>query len=661
MNNFLVELLVEEIPANLQQEALKAFADLIISGLKSERIFYSNVHACISPRRVVFSADLCPVVEEFCEEKKGPQVIASVQIIDKFLKANGISRADCVEKEIEKKRFIFARIVHPERKTIDLLPDIIKNAIVNIPWKKSMHWGTHLFHFVRPLRGIMAIFDNQKINVEIKRIDLHSVDYTVGHRFMDPRRIEPTNFDDYVSKLRNAFVIVDHVERERIILDEISKIEKRYGIKVDVPSKLLTEIVGLVEYPVVLVGKIPDKFMVLPEEVITTPMTDHQRYFHTKVDYKLSPYFVFVANNVTVDNGALIIKGNERVLNARLEDALFFFNVDLQKPLESSSDKLKKIVFHEKLGTLYERVLRIDKVCDFVCSDLNATDTETVLIKRANALAKCDLTTNMVCEFTELQGIMGGHYASMQGENPVVCEIVRYQYAAADDIPNRICALYYIADRIELITGFFSIGKVPTGTKDPFALRRAAIGILKLINRFSLDINLRKLICNTLTLFGINNTDVVDEIINFIYDRLKVALKESGIGHNIVVSLLKSNRRVLQIFNDAAQLHTFFITEQGKRLEQCYKRAFNIIEGNCDIDVDSSLFEEQVECDLYSSLQKLVSNDKADISDYLHNLLPLVGIIDDFFEKVLINCTDEQKHKNRINLITRFAMTSPIL
>ena len=660
MSNLLVELMVEEIPARMQSDAINSFSKLLTEAFDRSHITYGNTHACISPRRIVLSADMDPIITGFTEEKKGPQVSAPTQIIDKFLKANGISRADCVEKEIDNKRFVVAYIRHEDQNTIDLLPAIVKEAIVNIPWPKSMHWGDHLFYFVRPLRGIMAIFDGQRIDIEIKRIGLSSRSYSFGHRFLDPRKIEANSFAEYQQKMRDSFVIVDHNERRQIVQNAVRKIEKEHGIDVEVSEGLMNEIVGLVEYPVVLLGKIPERFMALPEEAVITPMKVHQRYFPTRRNGKLAPYFVFVANNVTIDNGKTIIKGNERVLNARLADALFFFNADLQKPLEESIDRLKKIIFHESLGTIYDRIVRIGCVCDHLCDALGAQISEEnrAHLKRANRLAKCDLITNMVCEFTELQGIMGGHYAKIQGENAAVCAAISDQYKMPDDISDFVSALFYVADHIELITGFFAIDKTPTGTKDPFALRRAAIGIVKIIRKFGLNIDLKRLIVDTLACFG-KDPAYADKIVAFILERLKVLLKNEGIMHEVVSSLLKDSN-VLIICRKAQELNNFLQTEKGVQLHLCYKRARNMIGENKDTRVDESLLYENEEKDLYHSItqfQREVGH-AVDIKTYLKLSLEMIASVEAFFEKVLVNADNQRLKTNRINLLTSFLKTS---
>jgi glycyl-tRNA synthetase beta chain len=272
-----------------------------------------------------------------------------------------------------------------------------------------MRWGINRFCFVRPLRNIMAIFDGHPLDISFDEIGLKSCNHTYGHRFLAPQKVEARNGNEYLEKMKNSFVVADSNERERIIREKFKELESKLSISIEVDEKLLEEVVGLVEYPVVLLGKIPEKFMKLPDEAITMPLRIHQRYFPVRNGEKLAPYFVFIANNIAADGGKTIIAGNEKVLAARLADALFFFETDLQKPLESRLEELKKITFNEGLGTIFDRVNRITNVCDYLCESLRIGNSRP--LRRASILAKCDLSTNMVREFPELQGIMGAHYA----------------------------------------------------------------------------------------------------------------------------------------------------------------------------------------------------------------------------------------------------------
>ncbi len=674
MSNFLLEVLVEEIPARFQSGAISEFEKLMTAEFDKQKISYSDVKSFISPRRIVFSADLSEQTQDFQEEKKGPQVTAPSEVIEKFLKANGVTREDCFEKTIDKKTFVFLAIHHRAKNTRDCLAEIIKKSIMSLSWKKSMHWGSHQMHFVRPIRNILAVFGEKVIDFSFDEIGLKSTTQTFGHRFLAPVAFSVRNAEDYLRKLEENFVVVDREQRRKIVLDEIKSIEQKHSISVAVSEDLMNEVIGLVEYPVVLMGKVPSKFMKLPEEAIITPMKVHQRYFPTRdKDGKLAPYFVFVANNSAVDGGKTIIAGNERVLNARLADALFFFETDLQKPLDSHLDSLKKITFNVKLGSVFDRIQRVTNLCRFATAELKSQNsfidesTENLLVRIAT-LAKCDLSTSMVYEFPELQGIMGAHYARIQGENPEVCTAIREQYLQGDELSSPISAFYSLVDKIELITSFFAIGKEPTGSKDPFALRRAAISILKIIKKYNIKADLEKLSKKAFEqLPGDDlNPKTVERVIAFIMERFKVLLKDSGIDHDLVLSLINSSRDILLIYQKSAILNEIMKTSKGEKLMSGYKRAKNIIENNAMTEINSSLFSEDEELALFdkiceletrlSEIEQHESNICARFEKELDACVSMEESISNFFDKVLVNTKNQLVKQNRLNMLTKLVL-----
>lgn len=681
MNDFLLEILVEEIPSRFQDNAIKEFTNLIIDRFKEHRIEYDNVRSFVTPRRLVISAELSPRIPEFIEEKKGPQTVAPKEIIDKFLQVNGVSLDQCTEKVIDKKKFICASIKHEEKSTLTFLANIIRYSLAAISWPKSMHWGRHAFHFVRPIRNVMAFFNNIPVEVSLDDISLKSQDYTFGHRFLSPQKLKATNIEEYLTVMKKASVIVSSDERKRIILDGFKDIEARYDISVEVTDSLLNEVVGLVEYPVVLVGQVPELFMKLPEEVIITPMRTHQRYFPTRnAEGKLAPFFVFVANNLTTDNGKTVIKGNERVLNARLSDAYFFFETDLKKPLESYLDNLKKITFQEKLGSVYERTRRLINVCNFVFEDVSKHNsgfsaTTGALLRRAATLAKCDLSTMMVCEFTELQGIIGGYYAQIQGENPAVSNAIRDQYRTVDEISSLVSALLALTDKIEIITSFFAIGKEPTGSKDPFALRRAAIGILKIIQKQEITLDLRDIVSKTFNQLNIpnKNENTVNNVISFIMGRLQVLLKDAGISSEIAKSIVNSESDVLKAIKKAQILNEVLQSELGSKLVSQFKRARNIIQTDATLSVvDESLLidaDEQALFNAITMLEKRVTDLEKDASldscdKFKRQLTEIIAIepyVSNFFTNVLVNATDKKVQLNRLAILNKLLYIFTVL
>lgn len=667
MNEFLLEILTEEIPARFQKGAISDFEHLITDNLSKVGISFSNVQSYISPRRIVFSADLSPLVPEFVEERKGPQVTAPKEVIEKFLAAVGVSRDQCKEKTIDKKTFVVASIVHEAQQTEHLLGKIVKDAISGIKWLKSMHWGEHSFNFARPIRNIMCVFAGKLVEVDFsEEINLKATNYTFGHRFMAPGKIFASNIGEYLQKMKDAFVIVDQNVRRKIILDGC---EKFPGLSVDVSDKdLLEEIIGLTEYPVVLRGKIPDKFMTLPDEVIITPMKDHQRYFPTRSNGKLAPYFVFVANNVAEDGGEKITVGNERVLNARLSDALFFYDTDVKVPLENHLDDLKKIMFNDKLGTVYERVERIKSVCSYLYDELcekicvNSSLKKSDLISGAS-LAKCDLSTHMVCEFTELQGIMGAYYAAAQGKSPEICSIIREQYKQPEELTSLASAIFSLADKFELITGMFSIGKEPTGSKDPFALRRAAIGIIKIVIKYDISLDAYKII-DFISQKLLHKENQGQKVVAFIMDRLKVFLKDRGVSHDVAAMMTSSEHNILNAYKRAIVLDNVLKTESGQQLMLMYKRAKNIIQDEKIGEVDASLFSEKEEKDLFvaiNSLGEQINKIEAESQDESQKweaevaaALEVGAALTAFFEAVFVEDPDPKIARNRHSLLAIF-------
>ncbi|MDR2107072.1 MAG: glycine--tRNA ligase subunit beta [Holosporaceae bacterium] len=671
MSNFLLELTVEEIPSRMQAAAASEFERLMAEEFARLHIGCGNLRCRVSPRRIVATAELDSVTEEFFEEKKGPQITAPAEVKEKFLKANCASPADCREKEVGGKVFLFLVIRHPARNVAEAIGEAIKNAVGRIQWKKSMRWGTRRFSFVRPLRHIMIIFNGVPLKINFEEIGLESRAFTFGHRFLAPGKIFITDPEKYSEIMRKAFVIIDREERKRIILDGIKKYETLLGVSVEADEKLTEETAGLAEYPTVLSGRIPDKFMKLPEEVLAAPMKVHQRYFSTKIDGKPAPRFLFVADNIAADGGKMIVAGNERVLNARLADALFFFETDLKKPLESRAEELKKIAFNEKLGSVFDRVGRVTAVCKCLCEELKKTAGDFIgenterLLKRAAFLAKCDLSCGMVGEFAELQGVMGGHYARIQGEDPEVCDAVSDQYLPADEITRKLSALLSLADKIEIITSFFAVGKEPTGSKDPFALRRAAIGILKIIKNFEPEFNLKNVIRTALEQLPSTNPNVVERVCDFIADRLRVLLKESGIGHEVVNSVVNDENSVLTIFRKAVTLDTFFRTESGEKLLSAHRRLKNIIMSNRETVTDEKLAVAEEEIALLRSIEELeqtfseTEKGPGTFAEKLTRQLSACAKTEksliNFFDKVLVNAEDEKIRQNRLNILTRLS------
>ncbi len=483
MPDLLLELFSEEIPARMQAQAAKDLERLVVGALSDRGLLFEGARGFGGPRRLTLAINGLPVKQpDVSEEKKGPRVGAPEKAIEGFLKSAGIALDQCEKRSDAKGEFYVAVIARKGRETADVLGEILPEQIVKLPWPKSMRWGDGAFRWVRPLHSIIATFDGEVIPFEIAGVTAGNV--TRGHRFLSSGEITVRRFEDYEKKLRDAHVILNGAERCEIIVHEAQQKAFALGLELIEDEGLANEVMGLAEWPVVLVGQIDPEFMDVPPEILQTSMRTHQKYFALRdpARGKLTNRFVVVANMAADDGGLEIIAGNERVLRARLSDAKFFWDQDRKVKLESRVEALKDIVFHAKLGTQLERVERIEALAGEIAKIIGA-DVEKS--KRAARLAKADLTTGVVGEFPELQGVMGRYYALHEGEAPEVADAVRDHYkplGPSDAVPTAPVSISVaLADKLDTLVGFFAIGEKPTGSGDPYALRRAALGFIRLV------------------------------------------------------------------------------------------------------------------------------------------------------------------------------------
>ncbi|NQV45795.1 MAG: glycine--tRNA ligase subunit beta [Rhodospirillales bacterium] len=498
MAELLLEILSEEIPARMQARAADDLKRLMCDGLKAAGLDFDNARSFVTPRRLVFVAAGIPEsTPDISEERKGPATDAPEQALNGFLGSIGLTLDQCEKREIKGREFYFAMI---EKKGIEsgvLIALLVSDTLRNFPWQKSMRWGTVENRWVRPIHRISILFGGQPIdaNVGFNGPDIESF-ITFGHRFLSPEPITVTNFADYQDKLRAARVMIDPAERRDLIASKSAELAASEGLTVKDDPALLAEVAGLVEWPVTLMGKIDDQFMDLPAEVLVTSMRSHQKYFSClDADGNFANRFIVVANTETKDNGAQVIAGNERVLSARLSDARFFWDTDRAQTLASRAPALKDRVFHAKLGTLDAKVDRIQALAADLAASVPGAEKD--MVRSAARLSKADLSTGMVGEFPELQGIMGRYYALNDGESTAVADAIAEHYApqgpgdACPTKPISICVS--LADKVDTLVGFFGIDEKPTGSKDPFALRRAALGVIRLIIENGLRIPLADL------------------------------------------------------------------------------------------------------------------------------------------------------------------------
>ena len=676
MAELLLELLSEEIPARMQARAAEDLRRLATERLTAAGLTFAKAESYVTPRRLALVVDGLPVrTPDLKEEKKGPRVGSPDQAIQGFLKGAGLASLDTCEKRmVGKAEFWFAIVEKKGQATADLLPSLIVETIKALGWPKSMRWGANRFAYVRPLQSILALFDGKTLagSFDLGGSALPFGDTTVGHRFMAPARFSVADFADYAAKLRAAKVILDPAERRAKILADATARATAVGLKLRDDPGLLDEVAGLVEWPVVLVGDIDPQFMDVPQEALIGSMRAHQKYFAMlHADGKLARHFAVVANMETEDDGRTIVAGNERVLRARLSDAKFFWDQDRKTKLEARLPALEQRVFHAKLGTVAAKAARLEKLSRFIAEKIGADAAKAA---RAAQLAKADLSSGMVGEFPELQGIMGRYYALHDGEVAEIADAIRAHYqplGPADACPSApVSVAVALAEKIDTLAGFWSIDEKPTGSKDPFALRRAALGVIRLIVENKLRLALRPVFAAALdaygTLTGERGAKLTDDLMVFFADRLKVALKEKGARHDLIdaVFALGGEDDLVRLLARVDALGTFLKGQDGANLLIGYRRAANIVAIETKKDgkapegaVDAAAFVQPEEEALFARLGAVKNElDKAlaheDFAAAMASLATLRAPVDAFFEKVTVNAEDARLRANRLKLLS---------
>jgi glycyl-tRNA synthetase beta chain len=594
------------------------------------------------------------------EERKGPKVGAPDGAIEGFCRGAGVSRDSLEARDTGKGEVYFAVIEKPGRKAADVITEVLEATIKNFPWPKSMRWGMGTLKWVRPLHSIICILSDeagaQVVPVSVEGIT--SSDTTRGHRFMAPDVFSVTSFVNYEAKLKRAKVILRADERSDLIWSEASNQAFAAGLELVEDKGLLAEVAGLVEWPVPLMGTIADDFLSLPPEVLTASMREHQKFFSVRDKSGQVVRFVTVANRETADQGATILAGNQKVLFARLSDAKFFWENDLRIAKAGGQDwldALKNVTFHNKLGTVAELVDRMAALSREIAPLVDADPDEA---EAAARFAKADLSSEMVYEFPELQGLMGHYYAGHAGLSDAVANAAQDHYSPlgpSDDVPTApVSVAVALAEKIDKLTGFWAIDEKPTGSKDPFALRRAALGVIRLVLENDLTLKLSTLIKG-------------EDLLSFFHDRLKVFLKDEGISHDVIDASLAmpGNDDLLLLVNRAKALAAFLKTDDGGNLIQGFKRANNILSQAEDKDgveysygADIKFAEDDTEKALFKALDAADANiapamAAEDFAMAMSAMADLRAPIDAFFETVQINADSEVLRRNRLNLLHR--------
>ena len=708
MPDLLLELYSEEIPARMQARAATDLKKMVTDLLVDNGLVYEGAKEFSTPQRLVLCVAGIPVNSPTkVEERKGPRVDAPEQAIAGFLGAAGLNSIEDAQIKSDPKKgdYYVAVIEKSGQEAGKIISEIVPQVIRKFPWPKSMKWGSGNLRWIRPLHSVLCTFGPETEETQIIKFDLDGIpvgNVTFGHRFLNNGKIKVRRFSDYEEKLKKAFVILDPVQREDIILNDARELAFAQGLELVEDEELLHEVAGLVEYPIVLRGQFDESYLELPDEVIKTTIRKNQKCFVLRKvgSDKLANQFIMVSNLDAIDTGKAIVAGNERVISARLSDAQFFWNLDKSVRLADRSVELKKIVFHQQLGSVADRVKRITllsrRLSLFTKSDVKK-------VERATNLVKNDLVTEMVKEFPELQGIMGSYYADVQGESAEVCNAIVDHYkpfGPNDKIPTEpVSVTVALADKLDILTGFWAIGEKPTSSKDPFALRRAALGIVSIILEKDWRVPLRKALGFSLDLHQLiadkaqsskkdsslrqnltnghdikkesvsvnDKEEIVEDLLLFFAERLKVQLRERGGRYDYIdaVFTLAGQDDLVGIVKRIKALEQFLTTDDGTKLLAGYKRAVNIV--NVEEKKDGIRIEDKPNRKLYcevdeENLFKALSSIQPELNrtveseNYVQTMMTLGSLrepIDNFFENVMVNDDNPEIRLNRLKLLNQ--------
>ena len=674
MSDLLLELFCEEIPARMQRRAAEDLKSMVTNALVDAGLVYEGAKAFSTPRRLALQVAGLPARSpETREERKGPRVGAPEKALEGFLRGAGLSSIEeaKIVSDPKKGDFYVAVIEKPGREATEVISEIVADTVRKFPWPKSMRWGAASreagsLRWVRPLHSILCTFGPETEEPEVIAVDIEGVasgNTTRGHRFLAPDTFEVRRFDDYMPKLEKAKVVLDADRRKDIIAHDARDRALALGLELVEDEGLLEEVAGLVEWPVVLVGSFDEAFLEVPDEVIRATIRANQKCFVMKdpATGRLTNRFVLVSNLEATDGGKTIIAGNEKVIRARLSDAKFFWDTDLKTKLQDNVAKLSSIVFHEKLGTQAERVTRLEALSAAIAPMVGADADKA---RRAAHLAKADLVSHMVYEFPEVQGLMGRYYATRQGEDPAVANAIEQHYkpqGPSDEVPSDPVAIAVsLADKLDLLTGFWAIDEKPTGSKDPYALRRAALGVIRIVLTNGLRLPLLKVFAKARPDFA-----EASDLLSFFADRLKVHLREDGARHDLIdaVFSLEGQDDLLMIVKRVEALGHFLETEDGASLLAGTKRATNILR------IEEKKFDktysgkphadhlvEQAEIDLAAAVDAARAEAeqavrREDFAAAMTALAKLRAPVDRFFEDILVNAEDMTVRENRLKLL----------
>ncbi|MDR0879282.1 MAG: glycine--tRNA ligase subunit beta [Clostridioides sp.] len=669
MSNYLLfEIGVEEMPSRFVGKTLEELKKNLGKSLEENRIGFDEIKALGTPRRLTLIVEgISESQTDLEEEVKGPSKKIAVDEGGNFtkpalgfMKSKGLSQDDIYFKQVGKDEYMFATMKEAGVATGELLKDLLPQAIKSVVFPKSMRWGGKNLRFVRPIRWLVTILNDVVLEYELEGIV--SSNKTKGHRFLGESDFEVSSLEDYLEELDKNYVILDQHKRKEIIREQCLKIAEELGGEVDLDPELLEEVTFIVEYPTAFYGEFDKEYLKLPKEVVITPMKQHQRYFPVLKDGKLLPNFIAVRNgdSYKIEN---VKEGNEKVLEARLADALFFYNEDAKKPLDVYIEKLKTVVFQEKLGTIYDKTLRIDKLsCDILdVLDMPGLKEDT---SRSARLSKADLVTGMVGEFDELQGYMGKEYAKADGEKEAVCEAIYEHYLprfSGDVLPQTTNgAVLSISDKLDSISGFFAVGIKPTGSQDPYALRRQALGIISILMDQKIDVDFKHLVelaLNNYSELDFDKDEVIVSIMDFFRDRIRVQFKEMGLRYDVVDAVISSDvNSIYDLYLRGVALNAWLDRDELIAMLTAFNRVSTLAEKAKSNLVDEYLLKEDAEIKLnnaFKDVKTKVANHLAhkEYAEALEIFAGLRPVVDEMFENVMVMDKDEVVKNNRLALI----------
>ena len=681
MENVILEIGTEEIPAQYMENALKDLNQLAKKYLEEVRINYKEIKVYGTPRRLIlFIFHIKEKQEDVFQKIKGPAYSIAYNKDSqpqkpalKFARSQGVNIEDLIVEDTKKGKYIFAPKSIIGQPTIDLLSQIFPKIIKGMQFPKSMRWGERSLRFIRPIRWILALYGKEVIRFNLNGLDSENITY--GHRLLAPQKIKISSTQEYFKKIEKSYVIVDPQIRENIVKTDIKQIIKEINGKKIINEKQLKEIVYLVEYPNAILGKYDKKYLELPKDVLTVVMEKHQKYFPIfKNKDELLPLFIVIINN-SKRYASKIREGNENVLRARLEDAKFFYQEDQKIPLEKSVDKLKNVIFQENLGSLFDKTERLELLCDYIADSLQVEQNVKKDLLRSAYLCKADLVTEIVKEFPELQGIMGKEYAVLSGERKEVAEAIFEHYLprfSGDRLPlTKSGMILGIADKVDSIIGCFVMGLTPTGSQDPYGLRRQSRGKIAIILKNNLQISLKDIIRKSLSLYKesisvelkIDENEIVSQILNFLKQRVKNLFLEEGIRYDVIDAVLAvdSDGDVVDIKNRIKAIEELYNQPIFGKMLNSSSRVLNLSKNSEENEIVRSLLKEKAELSLYHNYESIYPRTK----EFIYNkeykkVFKLLGDlcepVDEFFDQVLVMDQDSNIRKNRIALIKKIGI-----